>query len=763
MLGAAHAAAAGGRDVVVACVATRGRAEPSRLLDGLELMPLAAVDSGGAPGGELDVDALLERGPELAVIDEPARPNAPGARHARRWQDALELLDHGISVLTAVDIGQVESYSGIVESLAGQPLRERVPDTFLDRAEEIRVVDLSPGDPAGDGPAGILRELTLQYAARRARRDLDGRSSADGTPLAGADPGGGLLVAVGPAPGSAYLVRWARRTAYALRTGWTALHVQTGAELSRADALRLEENLALARRLGADTVVIQGEDIAGTVLAKARELGAWMIVIGRSGLSPASLFPHRVTVSDRIVRGAGSTDVVVVQDQAAGRPGPGAALRRFGSGRRGQLVLPAAAFLLTVALGALLLPLVGYRSLALLFLGAVLGLSFLADPVPVAGFAVLSALALNFLFIPPLYTFRIASLEDAILFGTYFLVASVTGGLAASKRSRERLLADRDRRNAVLLAASRRLAECHTAEGAAAAAAGLIQGHFGREVAVLMPDDGGSLPAVGQGSARVPAEGPDRDAAGYALREGAVCGAGTDTFSRAALRYLPVAAGGGAIGVIGLRTAGAGPWTRSDDALVLSIGRTLALALERARSESRGRSVAMALESQRISSLILDSVSHELRTPLTAILGSLTALQDRGLDMPAEARAALLAEAIGASERLDRLVGEILGYNRMEAGILAPRRETVSLAELAQDAAGGSADGLRGRALEIAGGDSAVLVVLDPAMISQAVANLLRNAAVHSRRPGRRPGTWPGDLQGDRRPARRERRRAGPG
>jgi two-component system sensor histidine kinase KdpD len=769
MLQEARSAIAEGVDLAVGLVETHGRPDTEALLEGLEILPRRTLSYRGIAFSELDIDAVIERKPAVAIVDELAHTNVPGSRHVKRWQDVLELLDRGIDVWTAVNVQHMDSLADVVEDLAGVPVGERVPDTVFDRADEVRLIDLAPEDliarlregkvytgeyssAAVEGffrprNLGILRELALRFAARTASRRLQAYANTESGAKRGAAArttlGERILVAVGPSPSSAYLVRWARRTSYALRSDWIALHVEDGVMRSSEDRARIEANLALARKLGAETLVVQGTDIAEAIIGTARERGASMIVIGRSGLSLLGPFPRRATVSDRIVREAGSIDVAVVQDASAPRADlTFPALRRFFAAPPRQYALLVVVFAAITGFGFLAAPRLGYRSVAMLYLGAVVALSFLAKPGPVAATAALSALTLNFLFIPPLYTFSIGSPEDWVLFAAYFLVASVTGSLVSRLHSNQALISEREARAAFLFGAAQRLAECRSAEEAAAAAASLVEEHFGAAAVVFvredLPDnsargaDRGGLDRHALGAAAGEIDQREYAAAAYSFANLEICGASTDSLPESRLRYVPAAAREKAVGVIGLVPPAGRVWTRSDDNLLLSLGKTLAVSIERSLSEARGRRAALELESERLGRILLDSVSHELRTPLTTITGSITALGEDSVANDPRARRELLAGALEASDRLDGIVEDLLSLSRIESGMLRLTRRLADLADIARAAIDGAGPQARGREIRVALPEDVRAALVDAPLVGRLVANLLRNAASYS-------------------------------
>lgn len=554
---------------------------------------------------------------------------------------------------------------------------------------------------------------------------------------------GRILVAVGSSPNSARLIRWARRSAAASGSPWIAAHVDSGRELGLADEERLEANLSLARRLGAEIRIVQAPDVARAVVGAARSLGATMIVIGRSGLSRLGPFPKRATVSDRIVREAGDIDVAVIQDTLAPRRDVTLAeIGRLFKAPLRQYALLAACFAAVSGLGWLIVPFVGYRSVAMLFLAAVLGLSFLAKPAPVAAFAVLSALALNYFFITPYYTLSISAPEDLFLFAAYFVVAFATGTLVAKLRTEERKLVERERTSAFLLGSVRRLTERRSLADAAREAAAVLGEHFGGRAAVFVPLAGGGLQEL-SGTADGPAGRAvgeedrsvgeaDRLAAERALVGGDICGRGTESFPEARMRHFPASAGDGAVVALAVEPPAGRRWSRNDDGLVLALGRTLALVVERERSEAESRKAALELESERLSKVLLDSVSHELRTPLTTITGSVSALKDEGLAGRPESRRALVEGALEAADRLNRLVEDILSASRIGSTGLRLNRSLVDLSDLAGESLRAAGPELGGREVRTVLPAACRPARLDLGLAARLAGNLLRNAARYS-------------------------------
>ncbi len=753
-----------GKDIVVALAEIREKNSTSdSYLEKLELLPRTRVEYRGMSFDELDVEGVLERRPEIAVIDNLAYSNIPGSRHLKRWQDVVELIDRGISVWTTIDIQNLESLSDVIEDICGIHFPEVVPDSVIDMADETVFVDTMPESVlerrrakrikipailAGKENAfytsatlSAFRDLALRYVSRKPEGD-DSLRTGDRPPNQVPNLGEHIIVAVGPAPSSAHLVRFARRSAHSLRADWTAVHVDSGKGFADEDRLRLEANLNLARRLGAETLIVRGNDVASSLIETARARKASTIIIGRSEFSRRFVFPGWPGVSDRIVRDAGKIAVMVIQDEKERKQARPGFLRRIFSGPPKNFALLSLLFLGVTALGFILDPLLGYRSVTLIYLAAVLGFSFIASAAAVSILAVLSALALNFLFIPPLFTFTIGSPEDWILFATYFLVAFVTGHLVSRLKAEERMLADKEKRSDFLYSAASRLAECRSAKEAADVAADILQTHFGVPSLVCMGTDGGEtdrLVRTGSGShSEEPGTGmaeyePTREmnAIRYVFSSATVCGKKTENFPACSYRYLPARAGDKVLGVIGLAIGDEAVWAEAEDGLAISLGHTLALTLDRAASEARSRRVSLELESDRMGRILLDSVSHELRTPLTTIMGSISALGEDGLAVSAEARKNLLAGALGAAENLDRIVEDLLSISRIESGMLTLHREIQDLDELAASCLKDAGEIMAGRDVRISRTGSGTPEI-DTILVAKLGANLLRNAAAYS-------------------------------
>jgi two-component system sensor histidine kinase KdpD len=432
MLLAAQQRQEDGGKVAVGWVETHGRVETTVMASGLRRIPPRAVTHRGITLEEMDLDALLRDRPDVAVVDELAHTNAPGSRHPKRYQDVLELLAAGIDVFTTVNVQHIESRRDAVAKVTGIVVRETVPDSVIDRADEIELVDVTPeqlrqrlaegkvylGERAAragesffrEGNLKALREMALRIVADHADREVRRhmKQNAIRGPWRSRER---LMVAVAPSPHAERLVRLTRRLADGLDATWIAAHADTGAVVDEASRDRLSANLALARSLGAEVVSVSGSDAAEALVELARRENVTQIIAGKA-LHPRVWRPG---LSERLVRLSGEIDVLLVHPGAATGACPPVARGQSAGGWWRDAVLAFGLLAAGSTLGLLVEPLLGYRSVTLLFLLVVAASGLFLRPGAVLGLAVASAAAWNLLFTEPRMTLVMWKSEDFVL------------------------------------------------------------------------------------------------------------------------------------------------------------------------------------------------------------------------------------------------------------------------------------------------------------------------------------------------------------
>ena len=755
MLATAQARRREGIDVVVGIVETHGRAETDALLDGLEVLPRRHVEYKGRILDEMDLDALLARRPALALVDELAHSNVPGSRHPKRYLDVEELLAAGINVYTTLNIQHVESLNDVVARITRIRVRETVPDSVLDRADDIEVIDLAPDDLLqrlregkvyvpqtatralshyfSPGNLTALRELALRRTAQRVDAQLLDHMQAHAIagPWAAGDR---VLVCVTRRSMGQALVRYGRRMAERLHAPWTALHVETAATLRLSEAARdsIAETMRLAETLGADAVTIPGRDAAAEILAYAREHNVTHIVVGNPG-------PFRWRLSqplaERLIGMAGDIAVHVVgaagvRDETEQRgwlptihPAP---IRWTPIG--GSTALVAAA----IGLGMALKSFLAAPSIALAFLTAVLVSAAVWGLASSLYASLLSVLAYNFFFLPPLYTFTIADPENVVALVFFSITAIIAGNLAASVRAQAVAARTRARITDELYQFSRKLAAIGTLDDLLWAAAYQVAAMLKVSVVLLLPEGEGLAVRAGYPPEDQLDE-ADLAAARWTWQHDRPAGRDADTLPGARWLFLPLRTTRGPVAVLGIEGDRTGPLLSPEqrrllDALAgltaVSIERiTLAEDVDRARLEA---------ETERLRAALLTSISHDLRTPLASILGAASSLESYQTQLDDAGRHELLRTILEEAERMSRFVANLLDMTRLEAGALTPQREATDLGEVVGSALARAGKVLDSHRIVMDIAPNLPLVHLDVVLFEQALFNVLDNAAKYA-------------------------------
>ncbi len=746
MLRAAQRARAEKVDVVVGVVETHGRTETEAMVAGLATQPRRTFEHRGASLTEMDIDGLLARRPQLAVVDELAHTNAPGSRHTKRWQDVVELLETGVDVFTTLNIQHVESRTDAVRQIVGVAVRETVPDSVLDLADEVELLDLTPGalrERLREGKVYLgeraataaenffqesnlnaLRELALRFTAERVDRELRAlRSTAVKNTVWRS--GERLLVAVGPSPFSTQLVRWTRRLAAAQGASWVAVYVESSRAPTPEAQRLLDANLALARELGAEVVVTHDDDLAAALVRMALRYDATQIVVGKPRESRWWTWLRGGSLVERLLRCGGNIDIYVVPAEPGAQPRRPVDLEAAWRSRPREYGGAVGTVVALTLLGQFL-PSDTYLAAGLVYLLAIVALSLRVGRGPVLAAGVLSAATWNFLFIPPRFTFHISRVEDATLFVAYFAVAIIVGQLTARIRAQGRHERLREERATALFDLTRALAEARDLDAAAFAALRQIDRLFGVQSALLLAETGQSeLVAHFAGSFAVDEK--ERGVASWAFAHRRAAGRCTDTLPASAGYHLPLFREERALGVLCVFT-GDEPLTLAQRDLLDAFGRQLALIIEREHLQAASEREKLLVESEKLHRALFDSVSHELRTPLAVITGALENLPEADGAM----RASLVAEARTATQRLNQLVGNLLDQTRLESGTLKARPDWCDVHDLVNAALAGAGEALAGHPLEVVIPDDLGPIWADFSLTEQVLSNLLLNAALHT-------------------------------
>ncbi|MBS0475434.1 MAG: sensor histidine kinase KdpD [Proteobacteria bacterium] len=733
-----------GRDVIVGVVETHGRAETAALLAPFEVLPRRQIQHGAHKLDEFDIDAMLARKPRIALIDEFAHTNAPGSRHPKRWQDVEELRDAGIDVITTLNIQHIESLNDVVAGFTRVRVRETVPDACLEDAE-IELVDLPPDElieRLKEGkvyvPSEAARALShffskanlsalRELAMRRAAQTID-RQMLEHVRLSGESGnwavGERLVVAVGDQPGGETLVRQGKRLADALGASWTVVSIETprSTSLPHESQEALAAVLQLAATLGATLVTIPSTSVIAGLKGYIAENRATTLLIGKVRRSWWFELRHR-SIVDQLVRDLDDVAIHVL-------PVSGTVVARERSVRGETRLRSYGAALGLVALTTLfnvwLAGLIGPYTISLIYLLPVVATStFLGlRPSLLASFA--AALAYNFLFLPPLYTFTIADPQNVVTFLVLIGMGVATSQLAGRLRREANVGARTANENAAIAAFGQKLA----AVGDEAPTAEIVC----REIAILLDcrtvlllRKGGQNVVIGAFPAGAEIGPIDIAAIDWCFDRAEPTGRGTGTLAASDWQFHPLKTSLGTLAVIGIETSMRGDPVPADRrTLFVTLLGQAALAHERLRLEEEARQIAALRQRDALRATLLASIGHDLKTPLTSVVAAADALADER--KPSPIATTLQAEA----RKLRRVFDDLVEMTRIEEGALKVRAEAVDLTDAVAAAVHDLRSELAGHAIDLAVPPSLPMVKADPRMLHRILVNLLSNAARHA-------------------------------
>jgi len=760
MLQQAHARKKDGYDVVAGIVETHGRRDTEALLQGLEVVPRRHIEYKGQWFEEMDLDALIARRPQIALVDELAHTNVEGSRHPKRYLDVEELMNAGIDVYTTVNIQHIESLNDVVAQITHVRVRETVPDAVFDRADAVELVDLTPDDliqRLREGkvyvpkqaeralehffsPANLtaLRELALRRTAERVDDQLltEMQAHAISGPWAAGER---ILVCISDDQRSAGLVRYAKRLADRLHGPWTALYVEgrRALQLSDEERDRVADTLRLVEALGGEAITLPAShrQIAEDVVNYAQANNATQIVIGKSERSRWFEILHGSVVHD-LVRRSGNISVhVIAGETIEGEPIPKKTVR---AAERDETADPQpyglALLAVAIALGfaELIRPWFGVENVDLVFLTAVVSVAVRLGLWPSLLASVAASLCYNFFFLPPIYSFTITGPTNIAAFILFILVAVIASSVSVRGRTEAAAAVDRARTTESLYSFSRKLAGTGTLDDVLWATAYQTALMLKVRVVLLLPENGMIAVKAGYPPEDI-LDDADLAAAKWAWENDRAAGRGSDTLPGAKRLFLPMRTGRGAVGIMGIDSDKPGPLLTPDQRRLLDALRDQgALAIERVRLVEDMDRVERAAETERLRSALLTSISHDLKTPLAAVLGAAETLRDVGDRLTDGEKVDLLTTIIEESERLNRFIANLLDMTKLESGAVSPNVGLHDVGEIVGSALRRASRILANHRVELDLAPDLPMLALDAVLFEQALFNLLDNAAKYS-------------------------------
>ena len=751
-----------GVDVVMGVVETHGRVETEMLTKGLESIPKKRLAYKGRVLAEMDIDAILQRRPKLVLVDELAHTNAPGSRHPKRYMDVEEILGAGIDVYTTLNVQHLESLNDVVAKITRIRVRETVSDSILDRADEVELVDLTPEDliqRLGEGKVYVpaqaeravhnyfkpgnltaLRELALRRTAQRVDEQMVNymRAHAISGPWEASER---VLVLVSERPGAIALVRYARRLADRLRASWAAINIETGhtQRLSEAERDRIAEALRVAERLGGVAVSVPAENVAAGIIDYAHANNFTHIVVSTSRRARWWEL-IRPSAAHEIIRRAGDISVHVVPEDRSTKAATDEMPERASAAPRpsSDWLMPSAyagslGFVaVALAVGLVLQQFLAVSSIALVFLTAVLVSAITYGRWPALFTCLISVLAYNFFFLPPLYTFTIADPENVVALFFFALVAVIASNLTARVRAQAVTAQERAKVTEDLYLFSRKLTGVVTLDDLLWATAHQIALMLKLRVVLLLPEGDGIAVRAGY-PPEDSLDDADLAAARWSWEHALPAGRGADTLPGAKRLFLPIRTGRGTVGIIGLDSDRPGPLLSPDQRRLLdALADQAALAIERVNLAQDIDRAKLTTETERLRTALLTSISHDLRTPLASILGSATSLRTYRKSLDDDAQDELIQTIQSESERLNRFIANLLDMTRLESGAIMPKTEVTDLPDVIGSSLQRAAKVLGAHVVKIELAPGLPMLKLDAVLLEQVLFNLLDNAAKYA-------------------------------
>lgn len=750
MLKSAQTEHSKGTDLVVAYIESHQRKETEDLVKGLEVIPRKTIEYKGTTLGEVDLEAVIARKPRVVLVDELAHTNAPGSRHLKRYQDVMDILDNGIDVYTTLNVQHIESRSDTVAQITGIPVRETIPDDIFESADEIELVDITPDElltrfadgkvytPERSREAIVnffrkgnitaLREMALRIAADRV--DVQLRQYMQQKRISGPWKSGlHLLVSISPSPSSAKLIRWAKNLSYTMGATLLALYVESPRKLTAAQEQQLNKNIKLAKQLGAEFRTISGDDLVSAILSVAQKENITHIIIGKPRHRNLLSMFRLGNLVNRLIRLSGNIDVYVLGSDLPGddRYRRNMPLLSFSSGYS-QYFLAGIITILTSLACFAARDVIGYQVVAFALLFEVSILAIFLGIGPILLSATLSAILWDYFFIPPPFTLHIERPEDVLMLIMYFIIVILNGILTSRVRRQEKMTREREERTRALYQLTRELSSASGIEEVLKVSIKDIKKFFKIAGAIILNNGPKELEKEIRHETELSLTENEMSIASWTFHHSRNAGKYTDTLPSTPYTFYPITGSRHNLGVMAVRQHLA---FKGDEEIFWDTFRTqISNAIERELLNDMARKAQVLDESDKLYKTLFNSISHELRIPVATIMGASETLQT--VDYDKDTYDHLIKEIFTASERLNRLIENLLNISRLESGRIKPKVDWLDVHDLLNKVTGSLADELRQFKVQTVIPEDIPLVRLDFGLMEQVLHNLVYNAIQYS-------------------------------
>ena len=757
MLKAAHTAKHRGIDVVAGYIEPHARPQTTALLNGLECLPTKTVEYNSILLHEFDIDSAIARHPQLILVDELAHTNAEGCRHAKRYQDVEELLNAGIDVYTTVNVQHIESLNDQVASITGVMVRERIPDSVFDNADQVELVDIEPQELIERLKTGnVYQEVQAKRAVANfftidnltALREIALRRCADRVNLiteqARIKKNGDyhtdehILVCLSSAPSNAKIIRTAARMANAFHSAFTALFVETPdfSAMSEENKKRLRANMRLAEQLGAKIETVYGDDVPYQIAEFARISGVSKIVIGRSAVTRKHLF-SKPTLTEKLITAAPNLDIHVIPDASSAI----STYHTVKKTRRSSVVFSASdilksiGILIAASLIGVVFDRLGFSEaniITVYILGVLINSVVTKNRIYSLISSVVSVFIFNFLFTEPRFTFRAYESGYPVTFLVMFIAAMITSSLSIKLKTHARQAAQAAFRTKILFDTNQLLQRAVGKDELISVTANQLVKLLDRNI-IMYPVQGDELetPRIFSVSDEPISEeltsDNERAVASWVLKNNKHAGATTDTLASVKCLYLSIRVNERVYGVVGIVIAD-DPLDAFENSIMLSILGESALAMENEKNAKEKEEAAIHARNEQLRANLLRAISHDLRTPLTSISGNASNLLTNGEALDGETKHRLYSDIYDDSMWLINLVENLLSVTRLEDG----RMNLHISAELVEDVVAEALRHVNRKSVEhhitVKHKDEFLLAKMDAKLIVQVVINIVDNA-----------------------------------
>lgn len=737
-----------GLDVIAGLVETHGREETEELLQGLEVFPRQVVEYRGHTLLEFDLDGVLQRHPTLVLVDEMAHTNVPGSRHPKRWQDIKELLDRGINVYTTINVQHIESLNNVVAQITGIAVRETVPDSMLELAYSIELVDLPPDDLLKRLEEGkvylynqaelasknffrkgnliALRELALRITAEQVNTQVllhrRGESIKQIWPTVEK-----LLVCVGPESTSAKLIRTTFRMAKSLHAEWIALFIDAPRlHLSTQQRAKAIRNLRLAEQLGGESVTINGRDVIKEIIAFARSRNVTKIIIGKQMKPRWKDWLYRSLV-DELLKYSGDIDLYIIHSEH--RKNKWQFLPTINRAPWTTFLFSGITVAICTGINYLLFRHLAPSNLIMIYLLGIVIVAARGYLLPAMLASLLSVLAFDFFFVPPRFSFSVNDSEYLITFGVMLLVAQVISQLTVMNQRQVEATRLREQRTTTLHVLSRQLASSRGLDRLLQVGVKYLSEVFASEVLALLPDQNGQLVIRTGYHAELTLNPKEQSVAQWVYDLGQIAGLGTETLPYAQALYIPLMGSAGPIGTLRILPKDPSQLFNPEQLHLLeSLAHQIALSLEVDMLQEQAKRSEVQIAADRLRRALLQSVSHDLRAPLIAIMGSASSLIEMGNNLERTAIKKLAYQIYDESGQLNRLINNLLQITYLEAETVTLQKEFHNLRDVINTSLNTLGKSLGKREIHLDIPADLPKVPVDRVLIQEVIDNLLDNA-----------------------------------